>query len=369
VSRSFLDSIESAAVRQILERFPTTEELARNINTSNWSETIFTSKIESNGTFVTVPKNIEEFRDSLMMMSILKIFELKQWIPVLSEKELPKAVLETKEGAFFAGFVAASTREFTGPCEPGTSKYNRGVRAYQLFCIEKKFGKASHLRSGGLEAISARLSEMKGFTQAYWGLRSTVTTLFKSLKPIEVSDLHTFVKSKEELLKSIKTRLHFENGGCFRPEELRYLSERYNSVKETLNAFLRRIERPDEELAQHFDELYAPVKTAIDRADSEIKANLASRARILFPNDNKKRTQQWVKKPLAEKILDLSEDKRKEFLPETLPGVLVRPVPVEGNTQQRNKAILQRYAGNDGQAAQEVILSWYANFEPEGDEE
>jgi hypothetical protein len=321
--------------------------------------------VVDNKIFVTVPKNIEDFRTSTMMMAILKIFELKEWIPALSTKELPSAVLETKEGSFFAGFVSGATRQKTGSLESGTSKYNRGIRAFQTYCVERKFGKTRHLRTGGLDSLNKRLSEMKGFTTTYWGLRSTITALFKSLPVREVSDLSSYVRSKEELLKTIKTRLACENGGCYRPEELRFLSAKYNSAKETLNAFLARIERPDEELAAHFDELYAPVKTSVDAADNEIKANLASRARILFPNDNKKKSQQWAKKTLSEKLLDLSEDKLKEFMPETLPGVMALPVPVEGESlDQRNQAIRSRSARNaDNERAMEVVTSWFSNFD------
>jgi hypothetical protein len=351
-------------VRQILQSFPTTEEMARNVSGTQWNETIFVSHQDNDKTFVTVPRNIEDYRTSTMMMAILKIFELKNWIPALSTKDLPVAVLETKEGSYFAGFVSAATRKETGRLEQGTSKYTRGIRAFQTYCVEQKYGKARHLKTGGLDSLNKRLSEMKGFTTQWWGLRSTITALFKSLKPIKVSDLETYVRSKEELLKTVKTRLACENGGCYRPEELRYLADRFKTVKGTLSVFLARIERPNEELAEHFDELYAPVKTLVDAADSEIKANLASRARILFPNDNKKKTQQWAKKTLAEKLLDLSEDKLAEFMPETLPGIQALPVSVEGNSQQKSNAISRRYAPSaDNESASEVITSWYSTYD------
>jgi hypothetical protein len=338
--------------------------MARNVTNTNWGDSLFVSHKEGDNTFVTVPKNIEDFRQSTMMMALLKIFEIKMWIPSLSTKELPVAVIETKEGSYFAGFVSGALRQQTGPLETGTSKYNRGVRAFQTHCVEQKHGKSRHLKTGGLDSLNKRLSDMKGFTTTWWGLRSTITALFKSIPCIEVTDLRTYVRSKEELLKTIKTRLHSENGGCYRPEELRFLSARYNSAKVNLNRFIARIERPDEELAQHFDELYAPVKTEVDAADNEIKANLAARARILFPNDNKKKSQQWAKKTLAEKLSDLSEDKLKEFMPETLPGVQSLPVPIEGNTQERNLAIQRRYAPcRDDQNAMEVITSWYSSFD------
>jgi hypothetical protein len=338
--------------------------MARNVTNTNWDESLFVSKQVNNQNMVTVPMNIEAFRESTIMMAILKIFELKGSIPSLSRSELPPAVIETKEGAFFAGFVSAATRKTTGPLEQGTSKYSRGIRAFQIYCVEQRYGKARHLRSGGLDSLNKRLSEMKGFTTQWWGLRSTITALFKSLKPVEVSNIESYVRSKEELQKTIKTRLQSENGGCYRAEELRYLATRYSHAKTMLNTFVARLSRPDEELAEHFDELYAPVKTAIETADNEIKANLAARARILFPNDNKKKTQQWIKKTLVEKLYDLSEDKLQEFLPETLPGIRAIPVTVEGTPQQIQLAIQRRYNQcADSESAQEVITSWYSSFD------
>jgi hypothetical protein len=337
--------------------------MARNVTNTNWDESLFVSKLVNNQMMVTLPCNIEDFRESTMLMAILKVYELKNIIPSLSTKDLPKAVLETKEGAFFAGFVSAATRSTTGPLEQGTSKYSRGIRAFQIYCVEQKYGKARQLRTGGHDSLNKRLSEMKGFTTQFWGLRSTITALFKSLRPVPVSDVETYVRSKEELLKTIKTRLACENGGCYRAEELRFLAARYGRAKEMLNAFTARLNRPDEELATHFDELYAPVKTIVETADSEIKANLASRARILFPNDNKKKTQQWIKKTLADKLSDLDESKLSEFMPETLPGIRALPVDVQGTPEQVQQAIRRRYVQcADDQNAQEVITSWYSNF-------
>jgi len=363
-TRSFVDSIESTAVRQILSRFPTSEEMARNINSTEFSETLFTSRTEGDRTEYTLPKNIEDFRDSLVVMSIVKLCELKQWIPVLSSKELPKGVLETKDGAYLAGFVSAASRLRTGPLNEGTTKFAKGIRAHQTYSIEKKYGQSRHLRTGGQNKISEVLSSMKGFTKEYWGLRASLVSLFKSVPPCEVTDLTSYVRSKESILRTIKTKLQSQNGGCYRAEELAYLQERNASTIILMNRFLGRLERPDEDLAKNFEDLYAPVKTAIDQADSEVKANLSARARILFPNDNKKKSKQWAQKPLSEKLADLSEDKLKEFLPETLPGIVALPVAIEGNQTDKNKAIGRRYAPcQDVPGAQDVVLSWYSNFD------
>jgi len=338
---------------------------ARNINDTDWTSSLFVVKQEDGLNKVTVPKNIETFSESLLMMSILKIFELKQYQPVLSTKELPKAVLETKEGAFFAGFVSAALRETTGPMSDGTSKYAKGVRAFQTYSVEKVHGKARHLKTGGLTKVTERLSSMKGFTQEYWGLRGSVVTIFKSLRPVQVTDLETYMLSKNELLKNIKTKLQSENGGCYRPEEMNYLSSKYQGTKDSLNMFLSRLERPTEDLAKNFDAQYAVVKSQVDAADSEIKANLAARARILFPQSKRKQDINWAKKPLIEKLTDLSEDKLSVFRPETLPGIATNPLErPEGMSLQR--FIQGRYTeALANSQAKDVILSWYSNFEEE----
>jgi hypothetical protein len=338
---------------------------ARGINDTEWTDSLFVVKQDGDRTKITVPKNIETFSESLIMMSLLKIFEIKQWQPVLSSKELPKAVLETKEGAFFAGFVSGALSQTTGPMNDGTSKYAKGVKAYQTYSVEKAYGKARHLKTGGMSKVTERLSAMKGFSQEYWGLRGSIVTLFKSIPPAKVTHLETYVLSKPELMKTIKTKLHFENGGCYRPEELTYLANRYSAAKTMLTAFISQLSNPTEKLATEFDRLYAPVKTIVDTADNEIKANLASRARILFPQDKKKSTITWSKLPLSEKLLSLSEDKKKAFYPETLPGVVVAP-ELRSEYKDLESFVSARYPQTaNNESIKELVFSWFANFEEE----
>jgi hypothetical protein len=360
-----LDSIESAAVKQLIQKFPVTEMAARGINDSEWTDSLFVVKQDGNTQKVTVPKNIEVFTDSLIMMSLLKIFEIKQWQPVLSSKELPKAVLETKEGAFFAGFVSGALRKETGPINDGTSKYAKGVKAYQTYSVEKAYGKARHLKTGGMTKITERLSVMKGFSQEYWGLRGSIVTLFKSLAPATVTHLETYMLSKSELMKNIKTKLHYQNGGCYRPEELSFLATKYTVAQNALSSFIATLDNPTEDLAKRFDQLYSPVKTLVDTADNEIKANLASRARILFPQDKKKSTIAWVKLPLVEKLLSLSEDKKKAFYPETLPGVVVAP-ELRSEYDDLESFVSARYPQTaNNESIKELVFSWFAHYEEE----
>jgi hypothetical protein len=348
----------------MLTKFPISEIAAKGINETGWSDSIFVPKQDGNTVYVTVPKNIEVFQESLLMMSILKIFEIKNWIPVLSTSDLPKAVLETKEGAFFAGFVSGALQKSTGPLNSGSSKYCKGIRAYQTYSVEKEFGKARHLRHDGMAKLLARLSGMRGFTQEHWGLRASIITLFKGLPSKKVDHLNTYLQPKSELVKNIKTRLQYENGGLYRPEELSYLGAKFADARKALNEFTSQLDKPSEVLARDFEKDYARVKTIVDTADNEIKANASARARILFPQDKKKSTITWAKKPLSEKLSDISEEKATVFKPETLPGIQAVPVTREKGEPWSNY-ILRKYTGNK-EDTKDVILSWYTNFEDEG---
>jgi len=212
-----------------------------------------------------------------------------------------------------------------------------------------------------MDKVTERLSSMKGFTKEYWGLRGTVVSLFKGLRHIPVTNLETYLKSKSEIMKGIKTRLQYENGGCYRPEELMYLAHRYHSQKSTLEAFLARLENPESDLAEHFEELYAPVKTTVDACDNEIKANLSSRARILFPQDKKKKSINWAKMSIVEKLSDLDDEKSLVFKPETLPGIDSRAT---NQTESGSPTYLQARYGDlsDDPHKMSVVLSWYSTF-------
>jgi hypothetical protein len=362
-SRSFVDSIESATIKSLLSKFPMSEVSARGINATDWTKSVFALKEEGGETRLTFPRNIENFTDSLLIMSLIKLCELNNWIPTLSESDVPKAVLETKEGAFFAGFVTASTRSETGPMNTGTTKFSKGIKSFQCFSVEKSLGKPMHLRTGGMDKLTERLSEMKGFTKEHWGLRASIVSLFKSVKPAKVTELATYFRSKNEIMKNIKTKLQYENGGCFRPEELVYLADRYEAAKAMLTTFLSKLDNPTEDLAKTFNEEYSRVKIRIDAADNDIKANLAARARILFPMDKKKKSVVWAKSSITEKLQSLEEEKLAVFRPESLPGINAKVTNLSFE-KDSEAFVLAKFGEDQEDTADEVISSWYNSFEP-----
>jgi len=339
------------------------EYSTRHTGSTAHAETLFAAETRDGVTFVTVPKNIEVFENNLLMKSILKIYERKSWIPVLSSKELPSAVLETKDGAFFAGFVYASLQSETGPLNTDTSKWAKGVKAFQTYSVEKVYGKPVHLRTGGMSKLTAKLSEMKGFTRDHWSLRATIAGLFRSIPGARVTELHTYMAPKSEIIKGIKTKFVYQNGGIFRPEEIQYLDSRYNDAKELLSGFLSELDAPSPRFVEEFGARYSRVKQAVDRADSEIRPTAVERSKIAFPTDKSRRAAAFAKKPLGEKLMDIREERLVHFLPESLPGIMRtgdrsthRVGTVEWKADHYGHS-----AGND--AAESVIDSWYASYD------
>jgi hypothetical protein len=336
-------------MERLLAKFPTTEMESRAVKDSDWKDSLFILKREGNTTYVTIPKNLESFADNLFMIALLKHMINRRWILQVSTKELPTSVFETSEAAYFAGFVAQSCLETTGECIKGISKFSKGARAFQTFSIEKKYGKQSYLRTGGMDSLLKRLSVMAGFTKDYWGLRGTIAAIWREATPCRVTNLETYLRPKQEILKVIKTKLAYENGGLFRPEEIAYLDEKYADTKQAITQFVNRLDKPSEDLATNFDKEYAKVKTLVDQCDNAMKTIGASRAKTLFPQGKKKKDINYRKKQLAEKITDIESDEILiSFLPEALPGInRVGTIDNQNinNPQVRSRLYLGSYQG------------------------
>jgi len=297
------------------------------------------------------------------MISIVYLCKEKDWRITLSSKELPTNVLETAEGSFFAGFISASSRGETGPLNTGTSKYCKGVKAFQVYCVEKRYGKTEHLRAGGMDKLTARLSVMKGFTKEYWSIRGSIAALFKEIKPVQVTHLETYVRSKTEILKCIKTKLPYNNGGIFRPEEIAYLAGKYSNAKARLDQFVSALDEPTEDLAKNFKSAYAELKsTILDRIDNELKVIMTSRAKYLFPEGKGKKQTKFSKKSLDEKLMELPEEKVNLFKPESLPGINASGTSAreEGTLQWKKDTFSDLYSQNELVTA--VIDSWYSTY-------
>jgi hypothetical protein len=322
-----------------------------------------TEKRSDGNTYVTVPSNNETHSGSLLYISILRIFAAKGWILTLSTREIPKAVLETTEGAFFAGYVSQSLEESTGPRNMSTSKYARGQYAHQTFSVETAYRKPAHLRVGGQDKIKEALNAMKSFTKEYWGLRSTIIAIFKNVPANRVTHLETFFRSSEDIRKNIKTSFKYQNGGLLRAEELAYLDQRYSNQRTALAAFIDSLTNPTAELAVAFEGRYTNLKTQIDACDNEVRLMLANRSRIAFPNSKKKADIKFSKLSLSEKLSSMDETNLIYWQPSSLPGVnkanVTNTTHEVGSGPWCTASFGERY--NNDQLYRSVIDSWYVN--------
>jgi len=355
------NTADAPTFERLLKKFPTTEMESRAISANDWKDTLFTLRKESDEELITFPKNVESFADNLFLLSILKLAILKRWKIQLSSKELDTKVLESGEGAFFAGFIAGACMRETGERVNGNTRFSKGVSAFQSFSVEKKYGKVPYLRTGGMDDLLKRLSVMKGFTKEYWGLRGTLAALFKMVKPIEVTNLKTYFMPKQEVMKHIRTKLVYENGGLFRTEEIAALSGRYSAVKELVTEFEMKLDNPTEEFIINFQKNYAPIKTAIEMVDREIKLLAVARSRILFPTGNKKGIKKFKALSLEDKLETVAEDKPTLFEPDSLPGISKDGTSSakEGTPKWRAEVYKTAYLIPP---AREVIDSWYTKF-------
>lgn len=340
---------------------------SRLVKDDDWKDSLFILRKEGDTEMITFPKNVESFADNLLMISLVRVAVLNKWTIQLSTKELDTKVFDSAENAFFAGFVGAACQGKTGAYQKGTTRFSKGIAAFQTFSVESELGKVTWLRTGGLDNLLARLSGMKGFTKDYWSLRGTIAAIFRLIKPVTVTDLKTYFLPKSEVMKHIKTKLPYNNGGIFRSEEIAYLSAGYSSTESDLNDFLMKLDKPTEEFVKNFSKEYAPIKTKIEAAERTIKLIAVSRSKVLFPEGKKKGTTKFKKLPLEDKIDIVKEDKVQLFEPESLPGIKIETESKEniGSVKWRTVAYKTAYTNP---LAREVIDSWYIKFASEEDD-
>jgi hypothetical protein len=355
------NSSDLQSVERLLKKFPTTEMESRLVHDSDYKDSLFILKKEVTGSYITFPKNIESFADNLFMISLLKLAVHKGWTIQLSTKDLDVKVFDSAEGAFIAGFIAGSCMKTTGEYISGTTRFSKGVSAFQSFSVEKKYGKVAWLRTGGMDNLMQRLSGMKGFSKDYWGLRGTLAALLKMIDPVEVDNLKTYFLPKTEVMKHIRTKLPYENGGLFRPEEIALLGNGCHEVKVQLDAFLLKLDHPSEEFVKNFTGEYAPIKTAIERADSMIRLLAVNRSKVLFPPGNKKSIKKFRAMNLEDKLSDMATEKPELFSPESLPGIRRnKESNLKEGTPQWKSAVYGEIYNN--QVVRDVIDSWYIKF-------
>jgi hypothetical protein len=362
---------EKNRIQTILGRFPTSEIAARGIDDSKGKNPFTTYTSEGRTNFV-LPKNYEDHGKNVFFISMVAVAVKLGYYLVLGETSVPAAVLNTDEGHFFAGYVNQALASVTGARKTGASKFSKGEQAFQLYCVDTHYKNTRHLRHGGHEKLSRRLSSLKGFTKEWWSTRNHIITLFKALPAKPVTELETFVVSQEELRKLMKTSYSWDNRGIFREEEIAYLKSRYSSMVAEYENFVASTKVPSEALCRSFDALYETAVNPIRRCEQEISAAINLRSQFLFLNSKKKKDIEWNKTKLLDKIEKISdESKFSRFMPDSLPGIRrIKALPNIMEAVPQNQ--ITQYWGfpDDNQDAANVCESWnnFVNLLPEDDE-
>jgi len=362
----------------MVESFPMTAAAARGLKETNWQARLFVPHKEDGTYLFPIPKNIIEFKDNLMMITILKIADILGYEIIDSEEELPTQVLKTDKAGYFAGYTAAANEQVLGARIKPSGQWERGYLCKQTEAILADVGnRNAHIRR--VEHNPGKiLSDMGGFTKKYWGLRGDLATLFKSLPTPKVDDdsKYTYMLSGGELVgKIIRKKLPYENGGIFRKEELQYLNRYYSIPKSCLEKIQRNSQKPTKEF---FDSFWTELNKITEDSkliEKELGTLYASRAKYLFRTGSKKKTDiQWSKKPLDAKLEEMSKEHFIEyFSPKNLPG-FPRVIATEANANDPSfenyitqKWKLQR--DGDLYAEKLAIVSAYENglltFSPE----
>jgi hypothetical protein len=312
-------------ITRILAKFPQTAVAAKDIKETNWQERLFVPHRDGDKICVPVPKNISDFADNYLVISILKIIQIRGWEAVKSSMECKVSVLKHEKNMFFAGYVAKCTEQFCGKRIKASNAYERGVLSAQTDAITAFVGnRNAHIRKTE-HTYGKILSEMGGFVREYWALRGAIAALFKDLpKPKVVrEDLPSYLLTGGELIgKIVRKSLPHSNGGVFRKEELAYFNSKYANSQEHLDQIHKLCKNPSADFANAFWEYIDELSQMAKKIEKELGVIYALRAKILFRQGSKKKADiKWVRLSLDEKILTFTADELKKiFDPCGLPG-------------------------------------------------
>jgi len=261
---------------------------------------------------------VESFADNQIMLAVVKWLETNGVELRKSEKDLPVAVLKSNHGSWFVGYVNAHLDNAGSKAEKGTSKYSKGYFAYQSAAIREahEITNTDHLKLSS-DTPGTILAKMDSFTKEYWGLRGSISNLFKHFGTKKYrGEYASFLKSAEELKKNkLRKSMPFENGGIFTVHEQAFIKVHLQAQIQSADDGAARIQQRDERLAKDFHTQMSDYTRAMRQIDDYVKPLIALRAPVLFPTSKKKADITWSKKPLSEKLPLLDEKHLVKFSP------------------------------------------------------
>jgi hypothetical protein len=319
-----------------LAKFPESAVAAKDIKETNWQERLFVPHRDGDKVIVPVPKNINDFSENYLVISILKIIQIRGWEACKSSLEVKTTVLKHEKNMFFAGYVAGCMHDTCGKRIKASNAYERGVLSAQTDAVIASVGnRNAHIRKTE-HTCGKILSEMGGFVREHWATRSAIAMLFKDLPMPKLApeDLPSYMLTGGELIgKIVRKSLPHSNGGIFRKEELAYLNGKYAATQQMLDDIHRHCKAPGSDFANHFWEYIDELSSKAKQIEKDLGVLYAHRAKVLFRQGSKKKADiKWIRLSLEEKIDQLSlSELGKLFDPCGLPGF----TPVTG--QARNE--------------------------------
>jgi hypothetical protein len=362
---------EKDLIRSLLDKFPESAQDARGVKETEWRDKLFCPHTDAGTVYVPVPNNIADFSDNLLFISILKAIEAKRWKIIISTQTLAANVLKTEKGMYFAGYVAMSLQDYAGTRIKPSNLFEKGQVARQTEAVLAHVGRQNaHIRRTP-HSIGKVLADMSGFSRQYWGLRSTISAifkdppLFKDLPLPEVDYVASFMLSGGELVgKIIRRTLPYQNGGVFRKEELQYLDRYYSTEKRSMEKIHKECQDPSEDFAKDF---YGHVDTLTDickRIERDLGTLFAQRAQVLFRSGSRKKSDiKWAQKSIDEKLLGISEENyTRLFCPTNLPG-FVKATRTTNDKVTIEEYVYEKYSLKDDTLDYEVKLAVCTSYE------
>jgi hypothetical protein len=322
-------------INRVLAKFPRTAVAAKDIKETNWQERLFVPHKETDDKIVVpVPKNINDFAENYLIITILKIIQIKGWQAVKSSTEVKPNVYKHEKNMFFAGYVSKCMDDSCGKRIKASNAYERGILSAQTDAVMRQVGnRNAHIRKTE-HTYGKILAEMGGFVREYWAQRGAIAALFKDLPlpKADEDDLKTYLLTGGELIgKIVRKSLPHSNGGIFRKEELAYLNGKYANTQQRLDELHSLCKNPTGRFASTFWEYVDELGADAKKIEKELGVAYATRAKILFRQGSKKKQDiKWVRLSLDEKISTMDgKSFAKLFDPCGLPGF----TPVTGRTR------------------------------------
>lgn len=224
---------------------------------------------------VALPNNLEQFADEQLVIALIHMLDKLDVEYVISSADLSSKVFsfDRSKKQEIVGYISLLSQDMieSFPTEGGS--FGKGRRA----AIADYLTDHRHTQAW-FKNIGANLN---GIFTSLVGIRCPNRDFFARIKAliirrrkeIKAKCLSIFLKTKEQLRQEvIKTKLPFENGGLYTPEEISYFKNHFKEQIDKYNSWIDKIPSMSDDQVSKFDQEYkaakAPLKPLIDICDT-----------------------------------------------------------------------------------------------------